>query len=174
MGISETWITKALKLYSPFPWENLECKEGKQREKSTMKHSKWQSLSATFGALPGVQFMHTYVVSKLGKSRIQRFKRCIIRSWNEGVTAIGSRSYKAEGQFCGLRNHKRMAAKSAIGCKMVSFMLRNFAAILHGCEILLKLPDICDRHFEIFCFRYLMSKSLNSPCNPSIIGFLSL
>ena len=40
--------------------------------------------------------------------------------------------------------------------------------------VLLKLPDMCDRHFEIFCFRYLMSKSPNSPCNPPIIGFLSL
>ena len=25
------------------------------------------------------------------------------------------------------------------------------------CGVLLKLPDMCDRHFEIFCFRYLMS-----------------
>ena len=41
-------------------------------------------------------------------------------------------------------------------------------------RVLLKLPDICDRHFGIFCFRYLMSKSPNSPCNPPIIGFLSL
>ena len=40
-------------------------------------------------------------------------------------------------------------------------------------EFLLKLPDICDWHFEIFCFRYLMSKSPNSPCNPPITGFLS-
>ena len=40
--------------------------------------------------------------------------------------------------------------------------------------VLLKLPDISDRHFKIFCFRYLMSKSPNSPCNPPIIGFLSL
>ena len=40
--------------------------------------------------------------------------------------------------------------------------------------VLLELPDIFDRHFEIFYFRYLMSKSPNSPCNPPIIGFLSL
>ena len=47
--------------------------------------------------------------------------------------------------------------------------------------VLLKLPNMCDRHFEIFYFRYfelfffryLMSKSPNSPCNPPIIGFLS-
>ena len=42
----------------------------------------------------------------------------------------------------------------------------------HG--VLLKLPDISDRHPEIFCFRYLLSKSPKFPCNPPIIGFLSL
>ncbi|WKA08791.1 hypothetical protein VitviT2T_026482 [Vitis vinifera] len=47
----------------------------------------------------------------------------------------------------------------------------NFAQC---CGVLLKLPDISDRHFGIFCFRYLMSKSPNCPCNPPIIGFLSL
>ena len=37
----------------------------------------------------------------------------------------------------------------------------SFAAIFAQCRgVLLKLPDICDRHFEIFCFRYLMSKSV--------------
>ena len=41
------------------------------------------------------------------------------------------------------------------------------------CGVLLKLPDMCDRHFEIFCFRYLMSKFPFSPYNPPIIGLLS-
>ena len=46
-----------------------------------------------------------YVFSKLGKLAIQYFKQCTIQSWNEGVTTIGSRALKAEGQF-------RRAAKS--------------------------------------------------------------
>ena len=51
----------------------------------------------------------------------------------------------------------------------------SFAANFAQCRgVLLKLPDICDRHLEIFCFRYLMSKYPKSPCNPPIIGFLSL
>ena len=74
---------------------------------------------------------------------------------------------KLKENFARLRNHPFAA-------KMLSFCCENFAAILCACEILLKLPDICDRHFEIFWFRYLMSKSPNSPCNPPIIGFLSL
>ena len=45
---------------------------------------------------------------------------------------------------------------------------------MHNCSVLLKLPDISDRHPETFCFRYLLSKSPKSPCNPPIIGFLSL
>ena len=59
--------------------------------------------------------------------------------------------------------------------KMLSFCCKiSLPSCTHDCGVLLKLPDICDRHFEIFCFRYLMSKSPNSPCNPPIIGFLSL
>nr|CAN77519.1 hypothetical protein VITISV_033068 [Vitis vinifera] len=37
----------------------------------------------------------------------------------------------------------------------------------------LEASHLCDRHCEIFCFRYLISKSPNSPCNPPITGFLS-
>ena len=50
----------------------------------------------------------------------------------------------------------------------------NFSLSIQYYSVLLKLHDISDQLFEIFCFRYLMSKSLNSPCNPPIIGFLSL
>ena len=51
---------------------------------------------------------------------------------------------------------------------------QRVSQLLAQCRgVLLKLPDMCDRHFEIFFFRYLMSKSPNSLCNPPIIGFLS-
>ena len=53
MGSSLTLRTKALKLYSPLPQANHECKEGKQREKSNMKNSRGQQLLDTFGALSG-------------------------------------------------------------------------------------------------------------------------
>nr|CAN82866.1 hypothetical protein VITISV_015466 [Vitis vinifera] len=78
-------------------------------------------------------------------------------------------------------NHSKLkaewctTAKSAFGCENVVLLLRKFCSHFAQCRgVLLKLLDICDRHFEIFCFRYLMSKSPNSPCNPPIIGFLSL
>ena len=50
----------------------------------------------------------------------------------------------------------------------------SFSLSIQYRGVLLKLHDISDRLFEIFCFRYLMFKSPNSPCNPPIIGFLSL
>ena len=78
-------------------------------------------------------------------------------------------------------NHSKLkedfctAAKSAFCCENLVLLLRKFRSHFAQCTgVLLKLPDICDRHFEIFCFRYLMSKSPNSPCNPPILGFLSL
>ena len=57
---------------------------------------------------------------------------------------------------------------------LIALTRRVFLLVYSATEFLLKLPDISDRHFEIFFFRYLLSKSPNSPCNPPIIGFLSL
>ena len=50
----------------------------------------------------------------------------------------------------------------------------SFSLSIQCHSVLLKLPNISDQHLEIFWFRYLLSKSPNSPCNPPIIGFLSL
>ena len=75
---------------------------------------------------------------KLKKLTIQCFKRCAIQSWNERVTAIGSRSLQAEGRML----H---------GCENVVLLLRKFHSHFAQCRgVLLKLPDMCDRHFEIF------------------------
>ena len=64
-----------------------------------------------------------YVLSKLKKLEIQCLKWYTIRSWNEEVRAIGSRSHQAEGQFRRLRNQP-LAVKSAFGCE-ISLWLRN-------------------------------------------------
>ena len=40
-----------------------------------------------------------YVFSKLGKSGVQRFKRCMIWSWNEKVMAVWRQMRKAELEF---------------------------------------------------------------------------
>ena len=64
-----------------------------------------------------------YFFSNLEKSSIQCFKRCMIQSWNEGVTAIEIWLLQAEGRFC-------RTAKLALGCENDVLLLRNFAALL--------------------------------------------
>ena len=83
------------------------------KEKSVMKHSWWQSFQPLLEHFLKSNLCILYVVSKLRKSTIQFFKRCMIQSWNEGVTAIASRSLQAEGRM------------------------------LHGCEISLWLRKCC-------------------------------
>ena len=138
------------------------------KEKSAMKHFLWQSCQPLLEIFLNLCIL--YVVSKIRNSEIQCFKRCAIQSWNEGVTAVRSQTPQAESQL-------RSAAKSAFYCEVIS---QPFLCV---CEISqtsfslvnwsLVLLDICDRHIEIFFFRFLLSKSQNSPCKPPIVGFLS-
>ena len=66
-----------------------------------------------FRVLPRVHCIYIlYIVSKLEKSGVQRFKQCVNRSWNEEVMTIGRQPHQVERQFRKLRNHK--------------FNLRNF------------------------------------------------
>ena len=83
---------------------------------------------------------------------------------------VGNRAPQAESQL-------RSAVKSAFCCEKIS---QPFLCVYEISQISfsptkwsLVLPDISDRHFWIFCFRFLMFKSSFSPCNPPIIGFLS-
>ena len=71
-----------------------------------------------------------YVVSKLGKSGIQRFKQCMNWSWNEGAIAIGSQSHQASCEISLWLRNQPLTAKPAFGCEMETFSLWNFAAHL--------------------------------------------
>ena len=120
----KTWRTKALKA---FAISKSGMQGGEVKRISVMKHSWWQSFQPLLENFLKSNLYMLYVVSKIRKSKIQCFKRFVNRSWNEEVRAIGSRSLQAEGQF-----HR--AAKwfrSHLIC------LRNFAAFLCACEILL-------------------------------------
>ena len=111
---------------------------GEVKRISAMKHSWWQSFQPLLEHFLKSNLYILYVVSKIRKSTIQCFKRFANRSWNKEVRAIGSRSLQAEGQF-----------RSHLVC------LRNFAAILCGCEILLSAsrylrPTFFDILLQIF------------------------
>ena len=58
-----------------------------------------QQLQGKFGALPRVNFLILYIISKLGKSGVQRFKWCTNRIRNEEVMAIWRHLHQAEGLF---------------------------------------------------------------------------
>ena len=135
---SETWRTKALKSFAisksgmqggeakrNLPWSNFLC----QSCQPLLEHFLKSNLCML------------YVVSKLRNSKILCFKRCAIRSWNEGVIAIASWSLQAEGRFLHI-------------CE-ISLLLREFRSHFAQCTgVLLKLPDSCDQHCEIFFFRF--------------------
>ena len=71
-------------------------------------------MSATFGALPKVHFLHAIYHFKAQEVKNQCFKRCIIRSWNEGVTSIASRLLQVVGRIL------HSVAKSPFCCEMIS------------------------------------------------------
>ena len=73
-------------------------------EKSAMKHFRWQSFQPLLEHFLESNLCMLYVASNLRKLTIQCFKWCAIRNWNEGVTAIGSRTPQVERNFAALRN----------------------------------------------------------------------
>ena len=97
------------------------------KEKSAMKHSWWQSCQPLLEHFLDSNLCMLYAISKIRKSKIQCFKRYTIRSWNEGFTAIASRSLQAEGNFC-------TAAKSALGYENVVLLLRKFRSHFAQCN----------------------------------------
>ena len=109
----------------------------------------WHSCQPLFEYFQKSNLCMLYVVSKLRKSEIQCFKRCVIRSWNEGVTAIGIRSLQAEGQF-------RKATKSAFGCEMISQPSCSSAKFRSHFVHLRNSPE-CFQIFAIDIFWYFAS-----------------
>ena len=138
-----------------------------------MKNSRGQPLLDTFQILPGVHFMHIichFEAWEVRNPTLQTVHESELkwRSYSHWKPIIPS--WRPISQ---LRNHL-WAVKSAFGCEMETFSLRNFIAHL-AC---LQNPPECFQifatdSFRFFFFRYLLFKSPFSPCNPPIIGFLS-
>ena len=93
------------------------ARKEQRREEKQSEESRGQQLQSSCALLEHLSksiFYILYTISKLMKSRIQFFKRCAIRSWNEGVTAIASRSLQAEGRV------QQSVVKSPFCCGMIS------------------------------------------------------
>ena len=100
-----------------------------------------------------------YVVLKLGKSAIQHFKWYMIRSWNEGVRAIGSRSHQVEGQFRGLRNQPLAAKSQEDGCEINLWLGNGVLQVAKFRSHLARLrnPPECFQIFDVDIFRFFSS-----------------
>ena len=121
---SNTWRIQALELRNPLPKPNQECKEEiRERNLTWTKESSRRTHLEYF--LESILYI-PYIVSKLGKSEVQRFKRCANRSWNEEVMAIGRQPHQAKRQFRKLRNHKFNLRNQSSTCEMDNFNLRHF------------------------------------------------
>ena len=64
-----------------------------------MWNSKDRSCKDNFEHLLESNFYILYIILKLKRSGVQRFKRCAIWSWNEEVMAIWRRLHKVEEEF---------------------------------------------------------------------------
>ena len=138
------------------------------KEKSAMKQFLMTIMSATFGALPGVQFMYAiccFEAQEVDNPMLQTVHNLELKWMSYSHWKPITSSWRQISHGCEislrLRNGVLFAAKF---CSPLA-RLRNFPEASRYLR-----PTF----FEIFCFRYLMSKSPNSPCNPPIIGFLSL
>ena len=129
MESSETWRTKALK---SFAISKSGVQGGEAKRNLPWGNSWWQSCQPLLEQFLKSNLCMLYVISKLRKPTIQCFKQCMIWSWNEGVTAIGSQSLQVEERIL----H---------GCEITLLLRNDFAAILHSAvEFPLKFPDSCD------------------------------
>ena len=81
---------------------------------------------------------------------------------NSAAADIPPRMFHIRNSDAGWERKAFQLPRSHISGSAYSAYSESFAAILCNSfaqcrNVLLKLPDMCNRHFEIFCFRYLMS-----------------
>ena len=173
---------QALELHSPLPKSFKVCKERtkekskeNQREaKRSKEENRGQQLQSSLTLLehfPKSIFCILYTISKLRKSKIQRFKPCTIWSWNEEDMAFERKLLQACAKLAhplscanGVRNSHTPSAVWTV-CKTRT----PFAHPMRGANFPLFLPT----PHEIFYFGYFCINFHSSPCNPPIIRFIS-
>ena len=157
---------QALELHSPFPKSFKVCKERtmeKRKSKQSEEKQRRQQLQSYFALLeyfPKSIFYMLYTISKLRKSKIQRFKPCMIWSWNEEDMAFGKQLL----QVCErCANGVRMVCETRTPPSGV----RKFRTPHAWCEFCFVFADsTLDIFFCIFWCNFL-----SSPCNKPITSF---
>ena len=88
--------------YTKASQQKEKSKEKQREAKRSKEENRGQQLQSSLALLehfPKSIFYMLYTISKLRKSRIQRFKPCTIWSWIEKDMAFGRQLHQAEGQF---------------------------------------------------------------------------
>ena len=131
--------------------------KNKGEEENSVKKITGQQLQSSFALLehfPKSIFYMLYTISKLRKSKIQRFKPCTIWSWNEEDMAFGIQLHQAMGTpFRKVNSTLRNFSKE------ICFMVRNLAISHHEeppCEIWTLHLSPCENAFEIPYFKTLL------------------
>ena len=99
-------------------------REAKRKSKQSEEKQRRQQLQSSFALLehfPKSIFYMLYAISKLWKSKIQRFKPCTIWSWNEEVMAFGSQLLQA----CAKISHDTLCCASVVRNSHNTFKIRT-------------------------------------------------
>ena len=117
-------------------------KEKQKRSKEENRGQKLQSSLALLEKFPKSIFYMLYIILKLRKSIIQRFKPCTIWSWNEEDMAFG-RQLLQLCEWCanGVRNsHTPLAVRMVCKTRTPPSGVRKFAHPMRGANFPLFLP----------------------------------
>ena len=165
-GSSNSWRTKLWSSIALFQSRSKyaskeQWRGGKQSEK--IRGQQLQSSFALLENFPKSIFYMLYTISKLRKSRIQRFKPCTIWSWNEEDMAFGRQLL----QVCENFAHPPLAVRMVCEVRTPSSGVRKFCTPLAWCEF---CSVFADSTLDIF-FCIFWCNFLSSPCNKPITSF---
>ena len=156
------------------PKANQECKEEKQRGESNMKKSKRTAsvghISITFWS-PFYSYYMSFRSLRSQESNASNGVQIgaeMKKLWplEDNCTKLKDNFASCEITKCKLRNQSFLAKWTLSACKIFAGYVASYE--IHLCAPRYLRPTLLD-----FFFRYLLFKSLFSPCNPPIIGFLS-
>ena len=162
-----------MELRSPLPKPNQECEE-KQREESNMKKFKRRANTRHISSTSWNPF-YTYYISfwSLGSRESNTLNGMQIEAEMKKLWPLEDNWTKLKDNFasCKVTNSTceiqvQLAIWTLSTCEI-------FTSHVLTCEIHLCNPRYLRPTLFDFFFRYFLFKSLFSPCNPPIIGFLS-
>ena len=140
--------------YTKASQQKEKSKEKQREAKRSKEENRGQQLQSSLALLehfPKSIFYMLYTISKLRKSRIQRFKPCMIWSWNEEDMAFGRQLL----QVCENFAHPPLAVRMVCEVRTPSSGVRKFRTPHAWCEFSPVSADSTrDLFFWIFLYKF--------------------